>query len=50
MMSDERYDISPQKYGGSKWVVIDTMNNNSPVAEHDTRELALRHAISLDRK
>jgi len=49
-MSNERYDISPQKYGGTKWDVIDLHNNNCPIAQYDTREQALKQAITLDRK
>lgn len=45
-----RYDISPDRYPSKAWLVIDTHNNNLPIATYPTRELALTNAIKLDRK
>jgi len=45
-----RYDISPDKYPSTKWLVIDTLNNNSPVSSHDTRAQAYRACLLIDKK
>lgn len=43
-----RYDISPDRYPSTKWLVIDTMNNNSPVSSHNSRAEAYRECLRLD--
>jgi len=45
-----RYDISPDRYPSTKWLVIDTANNNMPLSTHDTREQALAQCRSITRK
>jgi hypothetical protein len=45
-----RYDISPDRYPSTKWLVIDTHNNNCPIATYDNRLDALTKAKALDRK
>jgi len=45
-----RYDISPDRYPSTKWLVIDTLNNNSPVSSHNTRQEAYKECLSIERK
>ena len=45
-----RYDISPDRYPSTKWLVIDTLNNNSPVSSHDTRAEAYRKCLLIDKE
>ncbi len=45
-----RYDISPDRYPSTKWLVIDTANNNCPLSSHDSRELALKECREVTRK
>lgn len=45
-----RYDISPDRYPSTKWLVIDTQCGNMPLSSHDTREQALKECRSLTRK
>ncbi len=47
---NNRYDISPDRYPSTKWLVIDTHNNNCPIATYDNRLDALTKAKALDRK
>jgi hypothetical protein len=45
-----RYDISPDRYPSTKWLVVDTLNNNCPIATYDTHKEALTKVQALDRK
>ena len=45
-----RYDISPDRYPSTKWLVIDTQCGNMPLSAHDTREQALAECRAVTRK
>lgn len=45
-----RYDISPDRYPSTKWLVIDTLNNNCPIAVYETHKEALTKVQALSRK
>lgn len=47
---NDRYDISPDRYPSTMWLVIDTHNNNSPVSSHNTRQEAYRECLRIERK
>lgn len=47
---NDRYDISPDRYPSTKWLVIDTQCGNMPLSTHDTRQEALRACLSVERK
>lgn len=44
-----RYDIKPDIYPSTKWLVIDTQNRNCPVSSHNTRKEAYKECLRLDR-
>jgi len=45
-----RYDISPDRYPSTKWLVIDTHNNNCPMSSHNSRAEAYRECLLIDKR